>query len=75
MIYSRENDEVTLEMTIQEYAELLAFLGALLMLSEGTMVAKECSHFVEAMNRTNKDHDLYRKLELDIERKYGADNT
>lgn len=73
MEYSRQDDEVTLKMTTREYAELLAFLGALMLTAEGTMVAKECGQFVQAMNRTNRDAALYSRMGMEIEEKYNED--
>lgn len=71
MEYSRKDDEVTLKMTTHEYAELLAFLGALMLTAgENSIVSKECGRFVVALNKNNKDAALYRQIEIDIEAKY-----
>lgn len=72
MEYGRINDEVTLKMTTHEYAELLAFLGALMLTAgEGSMVADECGKFISRMNRTNPDAALYFSMDMEIEAKYG----
>lgn len=74
MEYSRIDDEVTLKMTTHEYAELLAFLGSLLIMAEGSTIAKECGKFISRMNRTNRDAALYFSMDMEIEAKYNNEN-
>jgi len=58
MTYSRKDDEVTVVMTTDDYALLLAILGFASMFGTKRVV-EDTNQFIENINRTNPDILLY----------------
>ena len=60
MQYSRIDDKVTVEFSVNEFAELLAILGAALLLTKDKSdITAAVGRFIQELNRTNKDIALY----------------